>query len=415
MRGGNGLDHELRLQLAGEAHTRPTVPVTAPALVLHEARLHEDGGKASRAYAEAVAIANGVGPLAPNADHLLVTTPEGAWKWERHGEFSTITIVRRGDFDPLTAVQAPALLTDSPGLRFVAAAIFVGAEQPDAEVLERSLGEETAQNEHIGSLISGGRAGVWTNFRVGEDGWTRLHFMQRDMNQFRAGRAIRRLLEIEVYRMAALFALPMAKRAQREIDGLEQRVGQAITDMDKSEAETLDELVDAAREIERIAQQTAFRFGAANAYRRIVDQRLKEFREERIEGLQRISTFLERRFAPAMDTCATTQARLNTLADRVERTASLLRTRVDIAMAAQNQLQLASMNENAKAQLRLQRAVEGFSVAAIAYYAYSLAVAVTTPFSHWAGWTSGDVHKMLLALITVLVVWFTMRHLRKQL
>lgn len=39
------MDHELRLRLAGDAHTRPTVPVAAPALVLHEARLHDDGGK----------------------------------------------------------------------------------------------------------------------------------------------------------------------------------------------------------------------------------------------------------------------------------------------------------------------------------------------------------------------------------
>jgi uncharacterized membrane-anchored protein len=409
------LDHELRLALAGEAHTRPTVPVSAPALVLHEARLHADGGAASRVFAETAAVALGLGPLGPNADHLLATTPECVWKWERHGEFSTWTIVQRGRFDPVAPVQAPALLADAPGLRFVAAAVFVSAEEPQAADLERFLGVETAQNEHVGSLLSGGRAGVWTNFRIAEDGWTRFHFMQRDMNQFRTGRAIRRVLEIEVYRMAALFALPIAKQAQREIDGLDRRVGNAIADTEKSEAETLDELVDAAREIERIAQNTAFRFGAASAYRRIVDQRLREFREERIEGLQRISSFLERRFAPAMDTCATTQARLNTLADRVERTASLIRTRVDLAMAAQNQLQLASMNENAKAQLRLQRAVEGFSVAAIAYYAYSLAATVTTPLNHWAGLASSDVHKMVLALVTIAVVWLTLKHLRKKL
>jgi len=92
-----------------------------------------------------------------------------------------------------------------------------------------------------------------------------------------------------------------------------------------------------------------------------------------------------------------------------------MRTRVDIDMAQQNQLQLASMNDNAKAQLRLQRAVEGFSVAAIAYYAYSLAVVVTAPLNHWVGWASSDVHKMLLALITVIIVWFTLKRLRDKL
>lgn len=377
--------------------------------------MHDDGGKASRAFAETVATAHGLDSFSPAADQLLATTPEGVWKWERHGEFSTWTIVLNGTFDPLAPIEAPALLAGAPGSRFVAAAVFVGAEAPQAAALDRSLGVETAQNEHVGSLLSGGRAGVWTNFRIADDGWTRMHFMQRDMNEFRAGRTIRRLLEIEVYRMAALFALPMAKQAQREIDALEQRVGHAITDTEKSEAQTLDELVDAAREIERIAQSTAFRFGAANAYRRIVDQRLTEFREERIEGLQRISTFLARRFVPAMDTCTSTQARLHTLAARVERTASLMRTRVDIEMAAQNQLQLKSMNENARAQLRLQRAVEGFSVAAIAYYAYSLAAAVTTPLSHWVGFGDEDVHKMVLAIVTIAVVWLTLHHLRKKL
>lgn len=409
------MDHDLRLRLAGEAHTRPTVPVSAPALVLHEARFHDDDGASSRTFAEAFAQAQGLGALDPGVDHLLAETAEGIWKWERHGEFSTWTFVRLGQFDPLGPIEPPRFLSDAPGLRFVAAAVFVSADEPGAEALDRSLGPETAQNERVASLLSGGRAGVWTNFRVGENGWTRFHFMKRDMNQFRAGRAMRRLLDIEVYRMAALFALPMAKLAQRDIDRMERRVGAAIADTTKSEAETLDALIDAAREVERIAQDTAFRFGAAHAYRSLVDQRLREFREERIEGLQRISAFLERRFAPAMNTCASTRARLETLAARVERAASLMRTRVDLQMAVQNQLQLKSMNENAKAQLRLQRAIEGFSVAAISYYAFSLAVALVAPLSASAGPVDDAIVKMLLVLIVVPIVWFTLARFRKRL
>lgn len=409
------MDHDLRLRLAGEAHTRPTVPVSAPALILHEARFHDDDGAKSRAFVEAFAKAQGLAALDPSVDHLLAETSEGVWKWERHGEFSTWTFVRPGQFDPLAPIESPRFLSNAPGLRFVAAAVFVSAEEPSAEALDRSLGAETAQNERVASLLSGGRAGVWTNFQIGDNGWTRFHFMQRDMNQFRAGRALRRLLEIEVYRMAALYALPMAKQAQRDIDTMERRVGQAIADTTKSEAETLDALIDAAREVERIAQETAFRFGAGAAYRNLVDQRLREFREERIEGLQRISAFLERRFAPAMNTCAATQTRLETLAARVERAASLMRTRVDLQMAAQNQLQLKSMNENAKAQLRLQRAIEGFSVAAISYYAFSLTAALVAPLNAVTGLASDAVVKMLLVLITVPIVWFTLARLRDRL
>ncbi|PZO52398.1 MAG: hypothetical protein DCF16_09435 [Alphaproteobacteria bacterium] len=409
------MDHELRVRLAGEAHTRPTVPISPPAMVLHEARFHDDGGEASRAFAETLAVAQGLGPLNPDVDHLLLETADGSWKWERHGEFSTWTFVRSGHFDPSAALQAPQFLTDAPGHRFVAAAVFVTADVPNDEELDRVFGRENAENERVGSMLSGRRAGVWTNFRVGADGWTRFLFALPDMNQFRAGRAMRRLLEIEVYRMAALFALPMAKKAQREINTLERLVGSAIANADKPESEILDALIDAAREAERIAQHTAFRFGAAAAYRRIVDQRLREFREERIEGLQRISAFLDRRFAPAMDTCTSTQTRLETLAKRVERAASLMRTRVDLAMATQNQLQLKSMNENAKAQLRLQRAVEGFSVAAIAYYAFSLASALVAPLSRTFGSAGEAVLKALLVLIIVPAVWAVLKRLREKL
>jgi hypothetical protein len=56
------MDHELRQTLAGEVHGRPTVPIGASALVLHEARLHADHGAASRAHAEAFALSIGQAP-----------------------------------------------------------------------------------------------------------------------------------------------------------------------------------------------------------------------------------------------------------------------------------------------------------------------------------------------------------------
>jgi uncharacterized membrane-anchored protein len=409
------MDHELRRILAGEAHARPTVPVSAPAMVLHEAFFHEDDGSASRAFAEAFAARIGQAPPRRDVDHLLAETPEGTWKWERHGEFSTWTFVHPGAIDAAVAIDAPTFLADAPGRRFAAAALFVGTETPGESELDRVLGPESAGNERAGSLISGGLAGVWTSFRMGEDGWTRLRFANLGMGRFRAGRVVRRLLEIEVYRIAALFAFPMANAAKRRIDRLEKQVGDAIANETKPDAEVLDALIDAAREVERIAQDTTFRFGAANAYRRLVDQRLAELREDRIEGVQRLSTFLARRFAPAMDTCASTQTRLETLAKRVERAAGLLRTKVDLALAAQNQLQLESMNQNAKAQLRLQRAVEGFSVAAISYYAYSLLAEALAPLARSLGATGAGIANTMLVIATVATVGIVLARLRRRL
>jgi uncharacterized membrane-anchored protein len=56
----------------------------------------------------------------------------------------------------------------------------------------------------------------------------------------------------------------------------------------------------------------------------------------------------------------------------VSRASQLLRTRIDIALEAQNGELLRSMDRRARLQLRLQQTVEGLSVAAISYYLVGL-------------------------------------------
>jgi uncharacterized membrane-anchored protein len=88
--------------------------------------------------------------------------------------------------------------------------------------------------------------------------------------------------------------------------------------------------------------------------------------------LQTLEEFMGRRLTPAVQTCATVQARLQSLAERIGQASALLSTRVDIARERQNQQLLASMDRRARAQLRLQQTVEGLSVAAICYYVLGL-------------------------------------------
>ncbi len=411
------MDHPLRQTLAGEAHARPTVPVPARALVLHEARLHEgpDGAAQARAYAEALAARAGAPAPRRDVDHAFLTLDGGTLKWERHGEFSTWTYTREGLADAGAAVQPPPCLINAPGQRFVAAAVFVSDTEPDDAALDRALGAESPEADRAGSIISSGLCGVWTGFRIGGDGWTRFLLHDRGLGVFRCGRVVRRLLEIETYRIAALFAFPIAKAARREIDTLEARVGAAIADEALPEGEVLEVLITAARAIERLAQETAFRFGAARAYRTLIAQRLDEFREQRIEGLQRLQAFLDRRFGPAMDTCASTEARLETLAKRVERASGLMRTRIDLAMQEQNAEQLKSMNENARAQLRLQMAVEGFSVAAVSYYAFQLLSKLIHPVTDASHAGVGAWVDAGLVVVVAVTVWWVLRGSRRAL
>jgi len=81
---------------------------------------------------------------------------------------------------------------------------------------------------------------------------------------------------------------------------------------------------------------------------------------------------MDRRFQPAMGTCLWTQRRLKELSDRISRTTQTLRTRIEFVNEEQTQKLLASMDQRARLQLRLQETVESLSVLVLTYYAVSL-------------------------------------------
>ena len=165
-------------------------------------------------------------------------------------------------------------------------------------------------------------------------------------------------------------------------------------------------------ELESLAVQFSFRFGATGAYEAIVNQRIEVLREQRIEGRQTFGEFMMRRYDPAMRTVKSADARLRSMAERAERAAELLRTRVDVERSAQNQKLLESMDRRADLQLRLQRTVEGLSTVAISYYAVNLAAYIAYPVADPIGLT----HGMTMALLTPLVilgVWLMVRRIRR--
>lgn len=77
---------------------------------------------------------------------------------------------------------------------------------------------------------------------------------------------------------------------------------------------------------------------------------------------------MDRRFTPAVSTCASVSQRLREISERVSQASSLLSTRVGIASEKQNQLLLASMERRAGLQLRLQKIVELVSIVPVIYY-----------------------------------------------
>jgi uncharacterized membrane-anchored protein len=177
----------------------------------------------------------------------------------------------------------------------------------------------------------------------------------------------------------------------------------------------LDRLTILSALIERATAASAYRFGAARAYAELVAKRVAELREERIEGLQTYREFMERRFAPALRTCEATAERLSLMSLRLTRAGALLRTRVDLAVEAQNQALLASMDRRAHLQLRLQETVEGLSVAAITYYTVGLVAYALRALDAAGFHLDKDIATGLSIPVVALFAWAGLRRFRRSL
>jgi uncharacterized membrane-anchored protein len=240
-------------------------------------------------------------------------------------------------------------------------------------------------------------------------------FVRPGVGERRVGRIVQRLCEIETYRAMSMLGLMRARKMTQRLNTIDPKLSELVSGLDRaaqSPEATLHELLSISAELESQAVQVSFRFGATAAYEAIVNQRVEVLREERIQGRQTFGEFMMRRYDPAMRTVKSAEARLRSMAERAQRAAELLRTRVDVERSAQNQKLLESMDRRADMQLRLQRTVEGLSVVAISYYAVNLAAYAVYPLTEPVGLT----HGMTMALLTpviIAVVWFAISRIRR--
>ena len=374
-------DHPQRRSLADEVHARPPEPLQTPARASHLAVLVDASQRQSeRLHLAALCAALG-SPLPSNdANHLSLPLGPLRLKWERHGEFSGYTFIVDGQgskgFDDTAMAQLPpGWLAAVPGRTIMAAHALLLAGDVEAATPERLAAWFGTGAVVQGSQVVGGAAGVFTDFRLHGDGCGRFVMLDKGLTPRQAGRVLQRLFEVEVYRLLALLALPLAQALSPRVVAIEA----ALADLTASIAREsgagealLHELTRLAAEVEQGLSSSQYRFGACRAYSQLVATRIADLRESRLPGLQTIEEFMARRFSPAVSTCVTVSQRLHDLSERVAQASALLATRVGIARERQNQALLASMDRRARLQLRLQQTVEGLSVAAIAYYAAGL-------------------------------------------
>jgi len=240
-------------------------------------------------------------------------------------------------------------------------------------------------------------------------------FVRPGTSPRRVGRIVQRLCEIETYRAMSMLGLARARELGTRLNALDPQLLDLVASIDGNPPHpeaTLHNLLAISAELERLAVQSFFRFGATTAYEAILHQRIAALRESRMTGRQTFAEFMMRRYDPAMRTVKSAEVRLHSMMDRARHAADLLRTRVDVDRSAQNQKLLESMDRRADLALRLQHTVEGLSVVAISYYSVNLAAYLAYPATEALAISKGMATAILTPLV-ILAVWLMVRRIRR--
>jgi uncharacterized membrane-anchored protein len=421
-------DHPLRYATVNELHARPfpslEVPSTAVYVAIKEPVQAQNRDRTKDlAHLLALLDRHGSAHPQPGATHFQGPLGRAELKWESHTEFVTYTAFSRGlskrPFDPADADLLPEdWLAAAPGKRLTSVLIRIEHMPASEAALFEQLDDWFVPESLAVSRVVDGAAVIAGDFRVDPAGHMRFAvFVQPGTGPRRVGRIVQRLCEIETYRAMSMLGLMRSRDLTARLNSLDPKLSSLVSGLDNAEPApeaALHNLLTISAELESLAVQFSFRFGATAAYEAIVNQRIEVLRETRVEGRQTFAEFMMRRYDPAMRTVKSAEGRLQAMADRAQRAAELLRTRVDVERSAQNQKLLESMDKRADLQLRLQRTVEGLSVVAISYYAVSLASYLAYPLAKGLHMTK-EALTAALVLPVVGLVWLMVRRIRKAL
>ena len=416
------VNHPQRFALNYELHARPPEALNIPEQASYLA-LATDPSNREAEYERIAELCTryGVHSPAPELNHFQVDLGTFRLKWERRTECNSYTFFRQGEFDdafaePVIASVPQDWLESLPGQVLVAAHVALRAAPKKAPSVEE-LAALFEGNPLTGSRVGDGVATVVADFRIHADGFSRFLIDDVSLTPRQAGRMVQRLLEIETYLMRALLTYPLARAAMPVLVDADQQLAALINEMvavkSEDEPALLDRLTRLAATVESTISSTLYRICAARAYQELVERRIAELREVRVEGLPTLREFVERRLLPAMKTCETVAGLQESLSERISRASELLRTRVDIALQRQNQAILSTTARRAKLQLHLQQTVEGLSVAAISYYVVGLIGYIAKATKAAGAAVNPDIVTGVAIPIVAVAAALAVRHIRR--
>jgi len=197
---------------------------------------------------------------------------------------------------------------------------------------------------------------------------------------------------------------------ERQLKLITDRMGALGTDKEQL---LLEELSVLAATLEQLNSSAAYRFDACLAYEPIVNRRIEELREERLDGFCCYSIFTERRMGSTLRSVSDHSAKLDKISRRIERTSNLLGTRVQMAMEKQNNDILETMGQRVKMQLHLMNMVESISFITITYYLVDITDRLLENDDHGPLLSLVKEYEPVVITVMMLFVWLTLRWFRK--
>lgn len=367
-------EHEARAAILAELHARPFLPIEAPRRVYHYAfATNHEEAQTDRAALAALSRAHQVAP--PTAESRFHYFDFGAWRlrWEQHTEFTTYTWSTdrdaRAPFRHGDPLRAGEIVFTPPGRLIVATHLCVVDRSEPLDSLAKLFKAESLCV--VG--VDRNSAHVVTDFALDSHGYTRFAIRLMNAPAIEAGRLVQRLLEIETYRTMALLGLPLAHDVSPQLRAMERELSEitqslSIAHDSRTSQQLLRRLSDLLAKSEALSTRAAFRFGASRAYHALVRNRLALLQESPVGPHATLSSFLSVRFDPAIETCNAVETRQTRFSRDVERANDLMRTGITLEMERQNGALLEDLNRRNRLQMRLNRMVQGISIAGLAYY-----------------------------------------------
>ncbi|MDP4537881.1 DUF3422 domain-containing protein [Alkalimonas collagenimarina] len=418
-------NHPLRDALDQELRQRTFPALTAPCR-LCQFVLTVSPSSRSEEFQVMQALASQQGsPLKETDNDINLPLFGGTLRWEKHGEFSSYTLIKPGIGktwfdDPLDFLPASNWFDPIPGQVF--RVIQLSIVSTDDMASDGDCAALFNPDHCISSFLADKKARIWTDFQKHAEGAGRMLMQDNGLSPAGLGRLVQQLFDLGNYRKLSLLGWPQVRKAMSQLNELEQQLSyltQRVEQERGNDESLLDEITSMAAQTEHLIAENSSRLQANSAYYQLALDRIKSLNETPIDGMMSLQDFTERRLTPAVRTSESVVFRQNALSNRLGRSTELLRTRISLKLEEHNQRLLASMDKRAQLQLKLQTMVESLSVVAISYYALQLskhgfeALLFWWPELNVGLWQSLSVPVVITSVI-LLLLWFRRRlHINK--